>query len=341
MDALQRRLRGWNTFICIAASFHFALAYTLNTSPFLDIPSFEAGRERRPFQYRALTAWVMGGVDRFIRFPLALQHRLPPRMSAPDSFALLCIVFISLLIGVYATRQTLVRLTGDTSASRWWSLLVIFMAYFHYLLDFGHPCCTPFQLPYDLPSMAFFAVGISLIVARRTLLLYVLLFFAMLNRESAVFLIGIFVLYEWGLQDKKELVVRRIFPHALLMFLMCLILMHGLHRLYPLAIAQGTIGGSFEIHVVDNIGYLLRPYYWASYLSMFGFSWIYLYRHWHSVPHPGIRYAMWIGPIMLVAMYIVGVLSEIRIFGELISLLVIALALLLNRQFSEARGNRD
>jgi hypothetical protein len=336
MQGIAARFRGWYIFVWIAASFHFALFHTLNTHPMLDMPAFETGGERLPFQFRALTAWIFWLTHRFVHFPVSLQRHLPPAMSTPEDFALLVMTFVSLLLAVYVTRRALELLTGAPDLSRWCSLLVIFMAYFHYLLEFGHPCCTPLQLPYDLPSMAFFAIGLLFIVQRRIVQLYFLVFVAMLNRESIVFLIGIYFLYEFGLRRSLRQPWVSALIHAALMFAMCLLIQRGFHLIYPHVRPVYNSSGMFENHVTDNVGFLLRPYYWASYLSMFGFTWIFLYRNWFSIPNTAVRYAMAIGPLWLAAMCVVGVLSEIRIFGELISLFTIAFVLLLRGIFGYA-----
>jgi hypothetical protein len=341
MDNSKGRSNVWATFLWIAASTHFALFYTLNTRPMLNASLFEEGRESIPFQYRALTAWIMALVARFVHFSAALREKLPPRMNSPEDFTIFGIALVSMIAAVYATRKALDALTGDRNANRWWSLLVIFMAYFHYLLEFGHPCCTPLQLPYDLPSMAFFAAGLWLIVTRRIGWLYVLVFVAMLNRESIVFLIAIYFLYELGLRRELKVSFRSVPIHAGLLFAICLVTMFGLHHAFPHARAGLNRMGPFENHMSDNLGYILRPYYWTSYLSMFGFSWIYLYANWRRIPNQAIRYAMLIGPVMLAAMYVVGVLSEIRIFGEMISLFTVALTLLIRREFGLSMRNES
>ena len=337
---MKEEYQGWSRFLQYAASLHFSLVYVLNTRPFLNLADFESGRERSPFQYRALTAWILGAADRHIAIPRAIERHLPPRMSTTGDFALLAIVFVSMICAVYATRYSLKRLTGDEALSRWGALLVIFMSYFHYILDFGHPCCEPFQLPYDLPSMAFFAVALALMISDRIALLYVCFAVSCLNRESSLFLILIFILYESAASrddSARTRTMRWIGGHAAALLAIWLGVRVLMHHLYPAAAAAGIEVHGFEIHVLDNVGYLLRPYYWASYLSMFGFSWIYLYAHWRRVSHAGIRRALWIGPIYLLAMYVVGVLSEIRIFGELISLFAIALVLLLRSEFKLER----
>jgi hypothetical protein len=338
---MKDRYRRWNIFILYASSAHFALVYTLNTRPFLDLSAFEAGRERSPFQYRALTAWILAAADRYIHIPSALHRHLPSSMSEPSTFTIFAIAFVSLIVAVYATVHSLRYLTGDDTLSRWGALLVICMAYFHYVLEFGHPCCTPLQVPYDLPSVAFFAVAIYLIIADRMVLLYLCFAASCLNRESSLFLIAIFILYRSASAEDRfpgSKSVGWIGIHACALLFLWLCIRTLLHHLYPLAaIPEGLVYG-FEIHVWDNVGYLLRPYYWTSYLSMFCFSWIYIYAHWRQVPHAGIRSALWIGPIVLLAMYVVGVLSEVRIFGELISLFTIALVLLLRSQFRIERS---
>jgi hypothetical protein len=169
-------------------------------------------------------------------------------------------------------------------------------------------------------------------------LLYPLLFVATLNRESSVFLVAIYFLYEVGMARdvaRARQVLRAPLLHSVAMLAVCLLTLVAVHRLFPHAQpGLGTLG-PFENHSLDNFRLVLRPYYWASYLSMFGFSWMYVYANWRRVPQAGIRYALAAGPLMLAAMWVVGVLSEIRIFGELISLFTVALALLLRQALGQ------
>ncbi len=310
----------------------------------LYLPAFETGRERAPFQYRALTAWIYAAADRSVHIPPALAAHLPPSMSQVSAFVTLLLSFASLVVAIYAVRFALERLTnGDALWSRWGALLVVFMAYFHYLLEFGHPCCTPMQLPYDLPSLAFFAVAVALIVRDRMLWLYPVFVLATLNRESTLFLIILFVLYrsaELSPAELKSTGALRTGAHVAALTLVWLGVRVFLHHWFHPPAAPGMQVSGFEIHIFDNIGYLLHPYYWTSFLSLFGFTWIFLYAHWREVPDAGIRRMLWIGPIYLAAMYIVGVLSEIRIFGELIPVFVIAFTLLLRALLSPDRSHK-
>ncbi len=322
----------WNRYLLLAASFHFALVYTLNTSPFLNLHAFAAGSERAPFQYRALTAWLFWLVEALPALPKQVKHHLPLNLVRSGSLFVLPLAFASLLLATHATRRALELLTGDLVASRWWALLVIWMCYFHYLLDFGHPCCTPFQLPYDLPSVAFFAVCLYLLIARRIGLFYVWFAFATLNHESSIFLLGIFLLYRSvGIRNVRSPGLWQLLTQIVSLSAIWIALRFTLLHMYSPLPVPGRHIGTFELHLFDNAGYLMKPYYWGSYASIFGFAWLFLYTHWMEIPYPGIRRALWIGPVCFVCLYAVGVFSEIRIFGELISLHVIALVCLLRK----------
>ena len=260
-------------------------------------------------------------------------------MSQVPDFVTLLLSFASLVAATLAVRFSLERLTdGDHGWSRWGALLVPVMGYFHYLLEFGHPCCTPMQLPYDLPSLAFFAICFALIVADRMVWLFPVFALATLNRESTLFLIVVLVLYRSADMQAAGIRARRTWETAgqiagLIAVWAGLRLL--LHTIFHPAPPIGPVLAGFEIHVFDNMGYLLRPYYWTSFLSLFGFTWLFVYANWRQVPGRRMRRVLWIGPIYLAAMFVVGVLSEIRVFGELIPIYTVAFTLLLRRLWQE------
>ena len=259
-----------------------------------------------------LTALLYRLADRTVYIPAALAAHLPPSMGAVHNFVTLILAFVSGMTAAGATRFALERLTGNAAWSRWGALLVLPMGYYHYLLEFGHPCCTPMQLPYDLPSLAFFAIALSLIIAGRMAWLYGVFAIASVNRESTLFLIALFALWRSASLDRASLTSRRgllTLSHILGLSAVWLAIRVLLkHWVHPPPIPGFELAG-FEIHVLDNLGYLFRPYYWTSFLSLFGFTWIFVYAHWREIPDPGIRRMLWIGPVYLLSMYIVGVLS--------------------------------
>ena len=78
--------RGWNRFLWIAGSAHFALVYALNTRPMLNLAWFTEGRERVPFQYRALTAWVLLLANKLVVIPDALARRQSSSLAGETAF---------------------------------------------------------------------------------------------------------------------------------------------------------------------------------------------------------------------------------------------------------------
>ena len=262
------RWERWNTYLLLAGSAHFALFYTLNTRPMLNLPAFEVGQERAPFQYRVLTALLYRLADRTLHIPSALAAHLPPSMGAVHNFVTLIVAFVSLVAAAVATRFALERLTGNAAWSRWGALLVLPMGYYHYLLEFGHPCCTPMQLPYDLPSLAFFAMALSLIIAGRVAWLYLVFAIASINRESTLFLIVLFALWCSASIDLRRWRSRPSFwmvAHVIGLGAVWLTIQVLLKRWIHPPPALGVQVAGFELHVLDNLGYLFRPYYWTSF----------------------------------------------------------------------------
>ncbi|HEY1963405.1 MAG TPA: hypothetical protein VGG59_00675 [Acidobacteriaceae bacterium] len=313
----------------ILVASHFSLAYISEAAPFLSLRAFAAGLAPQPFQERALTAWILRGANRFDspQFEAAL-HRLLPAMG--DAFnettlVLLIIAWISMAASIVVTRETLLKLTGDALLSSWAAFLVPYMAYFTYILNFG----PHFLLPYDLPSLFFFCAGLYLLVMRRPLLLVPLIAIATLNRETSLFLIGFYLLFELSRGgDRKRRVAVLAYAAAMLAawIAMRLVVLH-LYGHNPVAAASRMA----DLKLWQNLGFLVKPQHWPAFASVFGFTLpiVFVYRRYLKpdfLTRGLIVIALW-----LALMLFVGVLIEIRIFGELISYMSVALGVIVHR----------
>jgi hypothetical protein len=313
----------------ILVASHFSLAYISEAAPFLSLRAFAAGLAPQPFQERALTAWILRGANRFDspQFEAAL-HRLLPAMG--DAFnettlVLLIIAWISMAASIVVTRETLLKLTGDALLSSWAAFLVPYMAYFTYILNFG----PHFLLPYDLPSLFFFCAGLYLLVMRRPLLLVPLIAIATLNRETSLFLIGFYLLFELSRGgDRKRRVAVLAYAAAMLAawIAMRLVVLH-LYGHNPVAAASRMA----DLKLWQNLGFLVKPQHWPAFASVFGFTLpiVVVYRRYLKpdfLTRGLIVIALW-----LALMLFVGVLIEIRIFGELISYMSVALGVIVHR----------
>ncbi|HEX6770577.1 MAG TPA: hypothetical protein VF126_01035 [Acidobacteriaceae bacterium] len=324
----------WIFFLALVlVTSHFSLAYIAGTKPFLVLRAFAAGQESQPFQERALTAWVLRGANRFDSAQLeSALHRLLPAMGAEFNetmLTLLIVAWCSMAASILLTRASLMKLTGDAVFSAWAAFLVSYMAYFTYILNFG----PHFLLPYDLPSLFFFCAGFYLLLMRRPLMLIPLIAIATLNRETAVFLVVFYLLLEWPPRENRE---RRgaVLAYAAAMLAawvaMRLVVLH-LYGHNP-TIAHSRLA---DVKLWQNLGFLVKPQHWPALASIFGFTWP-LVIAWRREIEPRflrrglIAVAMW-----LALMLVVGVLIEIRIFGELISYMSLALGVILYRRLTD------
>jgi len=282
---------------------HFSLAYISDTAPFLSLRAFAAGQESQPFQERALMGWLLRATGRLDSPGLEVElHRLLPAMGSgfnEITLVLLVVAWLSMAASIVITRETLMRLTGDAPFSSWAAFFVPYMAYFTYILNFG----PHFLLPYDLPSLFFFCAGLYLLVMRRPLQLIPLISIATLNRETSLFLIVFYVVFELSRPGERN---RRgaVFVYAAGMLAawaaMRLVVLH----LY----GHNPIAGASSLADLLVCNRWLQPNY--------------------------LRRGLMVVALWFVLMLFVGVLIEIRIFGELISYMSVALGVILYRRLS-------
>jgi hypothetical protein len=328
-DSLSPRQRFAFVAALLLVTSHFSLAYISEAAPFLSLRAFAAGLESQPFQERALTAWLLRGANQFDsqQFEDGL-HRLLPAMGAAfdeTNLVLLIIAWLSMAASIVVTRETLIRLTGDAHFSSWAAFLVPYMAYFTYILNFG----PHFLLPYDLPSLFFFCAGFYLLVTRRALLLIPLVAVATLNRETSLFLIVFYLVFELSRQDGQKNRAA-VFAYAAGMLAawvaMRLIVLH-LYGHNPVA-ASSRIA---DLKLWQNLGFLVKPQHWPAFASIFGFT-LPLVIVRRRYLEPGfLRRGLIVVALWFVLMLFVGVLIEIRIFGELISYMSVAVGVILRR----------
>ena len=249
---------------------HFSLAYISDTAPFLSLRAFAAGLESQPFQERALTGWLLRATGRLDSPGLEVElHRLLPAMGSAfneTTLVLLVVAWLSMAASIVITRETLMKLTGDALFSSWAAFLVPYMAYFTYILNFG----PHFLLPYDLPSLFFFCAGLYLLVMRRPLQLIPLIAIATLNRETSLFLIVFYVVFELsrpGERNKRGAVFAYAAGMLAAWVAMRLVVLH-LYGHNPVAGASGIA----DLKLRQNLGFLVKPQHWPAFASIFGYS---------------------------------------------------------------------
>jgi hypothetical protein len=326
----EQRFTFWAALLLVTS--HFSLAYISETAPFLDLRAFAAGAAAQPFQERALTAWMLRGAVRFDspHFEQVL-HRLLPAMGAAfneTTLVLLTVTWLSMAASIVLTRATLIELTGNRLFSSWAAFLVPYMAYFTYILNFG----PHFLLPYDLPSLFFFCAGFYLLMTRRALILIPLIAVATLNRETSLFLIVFYLVFEMprGSDSHKR---AGVFARAAGMLAVWVAMRAIVLHLYG---HNPTDGGNrlAVLHLSQNLGFLAKPQQWPALASIFGFTLPIVIGFRRYLEPYFLRRGLMVVVLWFALMMFVGVLIEIRIFGELISYMSIAMGVTLYRGLS-------
>lgn len=311
---------------------HFALVYTWRSGNFLNIQQYAAGTGPLPYQARILMSWVYRAL-----LPLPLLDKvgklLPSALRSHADIVTLGVTLVSLLIAVLATRRSIHVLTGDRGFARWASLLVVWMTYFNLATSYG----LTYRLPYDAPSLALFALGLMCVLLQWQWLLYPLMVIGTLNRETFLFVAVFFAVWEWvrlqELPANRRLI--KILPFALLQVALWAAVKLWLKHHF--AGAPIDAHDAFQIHLKPNIRAVLNPGQWPLLTSICGFSWIpiLVWRRW--IVHRGVYVTTLVMmSLWFLLMMVVGVIIEIRIFGELSALLALAVAVALHARWKKA-----
>ena len=332
---MLRRL-GWMAFVLLACG-HFTLLDLWRSPQFLDLPLYAQYGERMPYQGRVLMAWVLHGTAGNSRVGAVLAKigaHLPTGLGDPYIVALLISTFVAVFTAVLAARATLLALTGDRRFASWVALLTLYMAYFNLLSVYG----LTYTLPYDVPSLALFSIAVWLVMTRRYLPLLAVFVVGSLNRETFCFVTVFLALYTWF--DTRQQVteeaprvawLRRVAPHVLLQALIWVairLMVHHVFRNNP--VDPGNSNSVFDFHLVQNVKSLLKPPQWPLYLSLFGFTLPLFFCGYRWVSDRALARSLAVLlAVWAVAMMIVGVIVEIRVFDELTAFLVPAIGLIL------------
>ncbi len=189
-----------------------------------------------------------------------------------------------------------------------------------------------FSYPYDLLSLALFTAGIDAIYRRQFLPLVLIMVVGTLNRETTLFLVGIFLLDAATVETASPTASLRDrfrlshlpWARALLLLLLWTAIELGLAHLF----AQNDRTEVYN-RASENLRRLVNPHFWAAYLNVCGYliPFVILFRSRIRPPRFG-NYVYILAPWFAI-MFFRGVLFETRIYGELCAFAAVAMVLLL------------
>jgi hypothetical protein len=254
-----------------------------------------------PFQYRILVPALIERIH---------GAELAPRLGlrAEDTAALLeCLCVLGIYFGMRALLMDfgLSSLAGSAAA-----LGVFYCLPFNFLLARYNTV----WFVWDLPSVMFFTLGLHLLQRRRWAVYYPLFALATLNKESTLFLALVQLFTEFGVRPWRSVGL-----HFAAQLALWSLIKYVLYRC-----CAGNEGwGVLANMLVGNLEALQKPATLLLIASSFGFLWIPVVALQHRIREPFIRRSVWVLVPFALAAARVGVIFEMRIWGELTPLILL------------------
>ena len=324
----------WLKWLTYALATAQVVRFYFSTTSGVHLDRYLQGTDLLPYQKRYLPAILIRAVLAVSPVNQFLQ-RHHTALSSPEHRVSMLLSGISLAVaGCFC-----VRLYRAVSPQRRLGLLVYPLFLVLTLLSYAVHIEQNLHLPYDFPSLAFFSAGLYVIYTRQYLWLLGIMLLGTLNRETTIFLIPIFVLdCVSGDRQQDGSTLLRSFEWARFPWLRTLLLLlawiavevplsrhfanndrsevylrfhENLHRLKPTALPVLLDLGGYLLPFVLVMFPLIRPRRFGNY-ALVAIPWI-------------------------VIMLWYGVITETRIFGELVPYVTISSVLLLEQYLTEPR----
>lgn len=323
-----RNRRLFLSFIYLMATLQFVWCYMSLSDSWVDTRLYELGMEKMPYQGRMLMMWPLrwahsGVLIHLLADPLHLSHYWFSKHNAPEVLVQAVINVVCVLLAGYLTTKLYVA-SSRTGLLRDLVFPVFLVAC---TATYIMHTAQNLRFPYDLPSLAFFTVGLWLIYFRKHWGYFVALFLvATVNRETTLFLLVIYML-DRAVEDGR-------------------LKWRGLFRLrtwavvVPLGLAW--VGWEMFVHRLFahnptemyprlwwNEKSVLLVYAWPQLLSTCGFLLPFVLLLRRKIRDPQLYAWMWVVPLWVACMFVFGILVETRVFGELIPYVVCTASLIL------------
>ncbi len=312
-------------FLYGCATLQFIRYYSKSTIFYLNMPAYLDGHERLPFQERVLPILLMRPLS---QSPWVMQHLMHSNGAFTQErgpFYLISLIAL-VIAGIYTQK-----LYNCLTTTHWLSFLVYPVFLFTIMWSYCIHSEANFSYPYDILSVAFFTAGLYYIYTRRYLGLFLVILIGTFNRETTLFLIGIYgldsastMLVEPRLLNRFDWKLVR-WPHVALLCIVWLAIKFTLAHLF----AHNDPTENY-VRIGENFGRLkirLLP----ALLNICGYTipLVLVFYRWIKP----VRFAnyLFILPVWFAIMFYTGVILETRIYGELCSFSAIALVLIMEQ----------
>lgn len=310
----------WFLYAC--AIYCFARCHVAQTFRYMSITRYLAGTERLPYQRRLLVMAVIRGA-RDLNIYRVFESRMSGHIVAPGLFSYFLVDLVSLAAAAWFCQKLYRKTAPHGETTPFLLAIFLFTLAWTYLIA---PEGSIFY-PYDLASVAFFTAGLYFVYTRRFLPLLPVMLLGTANKETTAFLVPILIL-DAAVQPDGTIRLsswkRLPWLKAIALTAIWVLVKFALSRLYT----HNSPADEY-LRYRENFSRLL-PGKWPELLGTCGFLLPVIFVYRRQISDPRIRAYFLIFPLWAAVMIVYGVISEVRVFGELCSLVTVAAALLLD-----------
>ncbi len=317
----------WGRIIFIVAallmSLHFVDLRFAGNSEFsgASLTALLAGTAQTPYQYRALVPWLANGV-------LAV---LPKAAAVAPTAVFKLFDFLAVFLFAVSFKYYISLFLKDKTQSSVLALSLFYVLPFNFLTKINYHAglsYLPVWYPCDMPSILFFTLGLIFIYKRQWRWYYPLFLVATFNRETSCFLTAVYLFTAYGNER----------PRTLILHISAQIAIWGAIKLFLYRLYAGNPGDGLLLNtVVFNLNILRHPSVYLPLLSSLGFIWIPVLIYYRRIQDAFLIRALLVVIPFIVGMSCVGALPELRIYGELIPIVLAPFLLVLRDFLAERR----
>jgi hypothetical protein len=306
------------TVIYAFALLQFVRYYSKATTFYLHLNAYLTGHERLPFQERVLPILFLKPLYGSPWIMQHFGHSSGAFTMEKGPFYLLSL--ISLAAAAIYTQRLYAAVTEHNLLS-----FLVFPAFLYTVMwTYSIHSEANFSYPYDFPGLAFFTAGLYYIYCRKYLPLLLVILIGTFNRETTLFLIGIYCIdaatraeehdTRSGGFDLRQIPWVRVATLSVIWVAIKVGVSHA-------------FAGNDRSEDFLRLGYnfdRLTPRLWPAMLNICGYL-LPLILIFHRKLEPRrFRNYLWIMPLWFGIMFCTGVLVETRIYGELCSYCAVA-----------------
>ncbi|MBE0683795.1 MAG: hypothetical protein IH589_17960 [Anaerolineales bacterium] len=305
--------------VCGIYANNFSRLHIQGSVQYVPFAKLVNGRADTPFQYRFLIPWLARTSHPY------LEH-LHLADSIDETKDLFEFSFVFALLGVFIYCSPYLVLNDPqsnirrNSLVRWAAAWLLMLALpFHYIL----PLKT-YYYPSDIPAILFFVLGLTFLRQKKWSLYYLIFIIGTFNRETTIFLSIVYLLTSWKSTPRHKLAIY--FTLQVLTWLAIKILLWWMFKNNASeSVWYADAMGMFKYSWSQNLEFLSDPQTIVNLFSVYGYLWIPLIALWKDIRDQWLRPALLTIPLFHLAMLIPGEINELRIYGEMLPLVILGI----------------